>query len=205
LVELFTRVFLSRMSEEIMSGSATTTLSPRAIRLTLIAASVLALFGLVAAPAQAGGYYGSYGNNYGPRYGYNGGYGYNNGCSSCGCHRCGCHRCGCGGCRPIVRYGGVYERRYVEREYIERRYPAYRRYGCCGGSRSYYGGYRGYGGYGGGYGGYRTPFPYGYGGVRGSSYGYGPADYQYGAPRPPVAVGYDGGSYGDAGGGWDPQ
>ena len=179
-----------------MSGPATT-LSPRASRWILIAATVLATLGSIAVPAQAGDFdnpYG-YGNaryNYGPRYGYNG-YGYN-GCSSCGCHRCGCYRCGCGGCRPYVR-GGVYERRYVEREYIERRYVApYRRYGygCCGPSRSYYQGYR-------------TPFPYGYGGIRGegSSYGYGPAAYQYGEPpRPPAPVGYDGGGYGDEGGGW---
>jgi hypothetical protein len=180
------------MSEEIMSGSATT-LSPRLIRWILIAASVFALLGSVAAPAQAGDYYGpsryGYGYNYNP-------YRYGNGCSSCGCVRC-----GCGGCRPHVRRGGVYERRYVEREYIERRYVApirrYPRYGygCCGPSRSYYGGYQGY----------RSPFPYGYGGVRSEGYGYAPAAYQYEEPlRPPAPVGYDVGAY-DAGNGWDPQ
>ncbi len=177
-----------------MSGSATT-LSLRASRWILIAAAFLALLGSVAAPAQAGEYYGRYGNGYGyGSSGYGGYYrhGYNNGCSSCGCHRC-----GCGGCRPHVRRGGVYERRYVEREYVERRYvaPIRRHYGCCNGySGSYYPGYR------------STPFPYGYGGVRGARpYGYGPAAYYDGAPRPPAPVGYDAEPYGDAGEGWNPE
>jgi hypothetical protein len=181
-----------------MSGPVTTLL-PRASRSILIAAAVLALLGSIAVPAQAGDFGNPYGYgysrySYGPRYGYNG-------CSSCGCHRCGCYRCGCGGCGSTGWRGGVYERRYryVEREYIERRYVApirrypYYGYGCCGPSHSYYQGYR-------------SPFPYGYGGIRGegSHYGYGPAAYQYEEPpRPPAPVGYDGGGYGDEGGRWE--
>ena len=187
LVGFLTRGFGSHMSEETMSRFATT-LRPRTGRWILIAASLLALLGsfAVASSAQASDYYGSYPQRYGygaSRYGY-----YPSRCSCCRpcypqrCDSCGCQRCGCGGCRPRV-----VERRWIERQYVERRY------GCCS-SNSYYPRYRSYG---------STPFPYGYGGVR-RSYGYGPANYEDdGADRPPAAVGYDGGQYGDEGGRWE--
>jgi hypothetical protein len=184
-----------------MSGSATT-LSPRASRWILIAAPVLALLGSVAVPAQAGDFYGpdryDYGpsrNYYGPsRYDYDP-YRYHHRCSSCGCWRC-----GCGGCQSSVRRGSVFERRYryVEREYVERRYTwPVRRYSSYGWHRSYPG-YRTW----------STPFPWGYGGVRGqqSSYGYGyPSTYYDAPPRPPAPVGYDADPYGDEGRRWDPE
>jgi hypothetical protein len=202
-----------------MSGSATT-LSPRASRWILIAAPVLALLGSVATPAQAGDFYGPDRYDYGAsRYGYGPSrydydpYRHHHGCSSCGCWRC-----GCGGCQSSVRRGSFYERRYryVEREYVERRYTwPVRRYSSYGWHRSYpsYGWRRSYPSYGWhrSYPGYRnwsTPFPWGYGGVRGqqSSYGYGPSTY-YDAepPRPPAPVGYDAEPYGDEGRRWDPE
>jgi hypothetical protein len=207
------------MSEEAMSGSATT-LSPRASRWILVAAPVLALLGSVAAPAQAGDFYGPDRYDYGPsRYGYGPSrydydpYRYHHGCSSCGCWRC--------GYQSSVRRGSVFERRYryVEREYVERRYtwPVHRSsYGYGYGwhrSPSYgygwhrspsYGWHRSYPGY-------RTwstpSFPWGYGGVRGqqSSYGYGPSSYYEEPPRPPAPVGYDAEPYGDEGRRWDPE
>jgi hypothetical protein len=182
-----------------MSGSAKT-FSPRAIRWTLIAAAVLALFGSVAAPAQAGDFYAPDRYDYGPpRYGYapsRYGYGYHPRCYSCGCWN---------RCQPRVRYGSVYERRYryverkyVEREYVERRYASpVRRYHHYGWQYSDYPRYR-------------TPssYPWGYGGIREQqpSYGYGRSGYYDAPPRPPAPVGYDAGPYGDdEGRRWDPD
>ena len=179
-----------------MSGSATT-LSPRAIRWTLIAAAMLALFGSVAAPAQAGDFFGPDRYGYGPpRYDYER-YRYHHRCYSCGCW---------GRCQYSGRSGGVYERRYryverkyVEREYVERRYTSpVRRYHSYAPWRSSY------------YSGYRSPsssYPWGYGGIRREpSYGYGRSGYYDEPPRPPAPVGYDAGPYGDdEGRRWDPN
>jgi hypothetical protein len=196
LVGFIKRVFGSRLSEETMSGFATSP-SPRASRWIWIAASVLALLGslAVAAPAQASDFYGPAGYGYGPpRYGYDS---YRNDCSSCGCYRCGCGRCYSGGHRGGVVERRYYERKYVERSYVERRYvrpfhhdyPRYG-YGCC--NSPYRSSYSGYGGY-------SRSFPWGYGGVR--SDGYGQSGYYDQPPRPPAPVGY--GSYDD--GRWDSE
>ncbi len=183
-----------------MSGSATT-LTPTAIRSILIAAAVLTLFGSVAAPAQAGDFFGPDRYEYGPPRYDNDYYRYHYRCSRCGCW---------GRCQSSLRPGGVFERRYryverkyVEREYVERRYawPVHRshRYGCCYSPwrSSHYPDYRS-----------SSPYPWGYGGIRGQqpSYGYGPSGY-YDAPppRPPAPVGYDAGPYGDEGRRWDPE
>jgi hypothetical protein len=93
------------------------------------------------------------------------------GCAPCGCGQCGCGQCGCGQCAVSVQPPRVViERRIVKHEYIERRYMD----DCCQ-EQTY------------GYAprphavppvypseyGQRSPFPYGYGGVRGQpSYGY---------------------------------
>jgi hypothetical protein len=183
-----------------MSGSATIFL-PRASRWILIVGAVLALLGSIAAPAQAGDFYGPSRYDYGPRYDYNP-YRYHRSCYSCGCSRCGCGRC-------QYQYsgrsgGGVYERRYserkyVEREYVERRYASpVHRYSSYGyGWRSGYPRYRSW----------SPRFPWGYGGIRTQQpYGWAPsAYYEEEPPRPPAPVGYDGGPYGDAGRGWDPE
>jgi hypothetical protein len=92
------------------------------------------------------------------------------GCGQCGCGQCGCGQCGCGQCAVSVQPPRVViERRIVKHEYIERRYMD----DCCQEQTrlpaaphavppvypSEYG--------------QRSPFPYGYGGVRGQpSYGY---------------------------------
>jgi hypothetical protein len=94
------------------------------------------------------------------------------GCGQCGCAPCGCGQCGCGQCAVSVQPPRVViERRIVKHEYIERRYMD----DCCQ-EQAY--GYpprppqvvppmypSEYG--------QRSPFPYGYGGVRGQPpYGY---------------------------------
>ena len=94
------------------------------------------------------------------------------GCGQCGCGQCGCGQCGCGQCAVSVQPPRVViERRIVKHEYIERRYMD----DCCQ-EQTY--GYpprpphavppvypSEYG--------QRSPFPYGYGGVRGQPpYGY---------------------------------
>jgi hypothetical protein len=210
LVEFVKRLLISRMSEEAMSGSAKT-LSPRAGRWTLIATAILALLGSATAPAKAGDFDAPYGYDYGrpryeygpPRYGYSryryddGPYRYHHSCSSCGCYSCGRRQ-------YSARPGGVFERRYryIEKEYVERRYTSpVRRY-------TSYGWHPSYQGYRTSYPGYRTlsaPFPWGYGGVRRSSYGYGDgpsADYDAEPPRPPAPVGYDDEPHGYEGRGW---
>jgi hypothetical protein len=158
-----------------MSGSATV-LSPRTRRWIRITAPVLVLLGSVAAPAQASDFYPPYRYDDGaPRYDYDS---YRDRQSS-------------------VRPGGVIERRYkyVEREYVERRYswPVHRPgYGCCDAP----------------YPDYRTsstPFPWGYGGVRGQQPSYGDGASAYYGPRPPAPVGYDAGRYSDEGRRWDPE
>jgi hypothetical protein len=175
------------MSEQIMSGTVTT-LPRKASRWILIAAPMLALFGAVAAPAQAGDYYGGYRYEDSPRYGYGYGYGYHPRCTS--------WRCGSG----ARRSGVVLERRYryVERDYYERRTTApvhhYHHYGWNA-PRSYYPGYRTG----------EAAFPWGYGGVRQHPYGwyrrrpydgYGSSAYDD-VERPPAPVGDDGGYYGE--------
>jgi hypothetical protein len=168
-----------------MSGSVT--IPRKASRWMLVTAPVLALFGSVAAPAQAGDYYGGYRYDDAPRYsGYS--YGYHPRCWRCG---------------SSARRGTVLERRYkyVERDYYERRYTApvhHHHYGYGYGwnaPRSYYPGYRTG----------EAAFPWGYGGVRQHPYGwyrrrpsydgYGSSAYDD-VERPPAPVGEDG-PYGD--------
>ena len=138
----------------------------------------------IAVPAHSADFYGhesypAYQDQYEPyRYGpvsYYQGAGYRPNCSPCGCARCDCGPCGCTWrCGASVRpRGHIVERRVVEREYYERRFvgeqqqhrpysyaepqwPAYPLRPAYEESRS--------------------PFPYGYGGVRHLSR---PGSYDY--------------------------
>lgn len=85
------------------------------------------------------------------------------GCGQCGCGPCGCGPCGCGQCAVAVQAPrAVIERRIVKHEYIERRYMD----GCCQEqSYDYPRSHENPPVYPSEYG-QRSPFPYGYGGVR---------------------------------------
>jgi hypothetical protein len=118
-------------------------------------------------------------------------------CSPCGCGRCGCSsNCGCRWrCGVTARpRDHIIERRVVEREYYERRYAVeprhpYRSYGYAEPRWSGYPRPSTYEES-------RSPFPYGYGGVRWLSPS-GSYDYRE-PPRPPAAVvGLPGPYYGD--------
>ena len=197
LVELLKRLFVSRMSEEAMSGPAKT-LSPSACRWILIAASVVTLLGSAAAPARAGDFDAPYRYDDGPAR-----YDYDHDRYDPYRYRYDPYRYHPSSVRPsgvIERRSRYIERKYVEREYVERRYTwpvrRYHSYGCCNTSRYAYPRYRTW----------SAPFPWGYGGIRGQrpSYAYGRSAYY--APRPPAPVGYDAGPYGDdEGRRWDPE